>query len=366
MNSAPYGHALYYPYIHLQDDRWIKVAALYYDGLSRIVPQGFRTDDSHTVRVLNDEIQFVRDLDPGREAAEITYDFLEFAREELSDPRTRTAVVHTVKRRLPRRSGFRIHAGKLGEGLGRELQHLGLAKAPSKWRRWRPEPWGSWYDFEPVTGALYMMALAQTMAKRRGLPIVTDEPAFQGLIRGIQFDTRDPRTDKAHALASLVIKTAVPDNIESVPIDRIVQFRRRHDSERHRFYAALQGVAQDIPSIDEPEAFEDCLNHHKKSIDDAVKDLRLSLTDVGIGSTIGLFGLSLPSWASDLAAGAGDLGIGITTVGMVSLAAGVLTKEGRNYYRSRKDSPWSYVLSLERGIDSESFLRTLLEGTVLL
>jgi hypothetical protein len=45
-----YGRALYYPYIEIRDDRWIKLAALYYDGLSRIVPHGVQPEDSETVR----------------------------------------------------------------------------------------------------------------------------------------------------------------------------------------------------------------------------------------------------------------------------------------------------------------------------
>ncbi len=64
MASAEYGYSLYYPYIHFHDEKWLKLAALYYDGLGRIVPQGFEPNDSHTASVLRGELNFIRDLPP--------------------------------------------------------------------------------------------------------------------------------------------------------------------------------------------------------------------------------------------------------------------------------------------------------------
>jgi len=42
--------ALYYPFIHFKDDRWLKLSALYWDRIGRIVPSAYRTEDSETVR----------------------------------------------------------------------------------------------------------------------------------------------------------------------------------------------------------------------------------------------------------------------------------------------------------------------------
>lgn len=361
MNNAGYGYALYYPYIHLQDEKWLKMATLYYEGLRRIVPKDYKTNDTDIVKVLNDEFRFIRDLRPDYEPEQIADDFLQFAHEELSDKDERKDILKKIRKRLPRKSGFRIHVGKMGKALRRGLPRLGLAKRI----RTLSQP-GPWYDFEPVTGALYMTCLANRMAERRALHVVTDNPIYQPLIRGIQLDRWGGRPDKAHALASLAIETAVPENIESVPIERIVEFRRRHNDERHRFYEGVRALAKDIPTIDEPDAFRDCLNYHKKTIDEAVKDLRLSLTSVGIGCATALFGLSVPSWASNLAQKQGGLGILMAAGGIVCAAAGVVIKEGVNYYKSRRSSPWSYILSLRRGINSESLIRSLLRGTILL
>jgi len=360
MSISGYGIALYYPYIHLQDENWMKVAALYYDELRRIVPEGYRTQDSDIVRLLNDRFQFIKDLHPGRESKEIAGDFLRFAIEQLSDTNKRKDLFIKIGKLLPPKSAFRIHVGKISRLLRMELPKIGLAKKSSAK--------GPWYDFEPVTGALYMTCLANKMAENRELPIVTDDPVYQPLIRSFQHDryTWRQRKDTGHSLASLVIRTAIPKNIESVSIQKIVEFRQKHDDERHRFYEAICSLAEDIPEINEPDAFRDCLDYHKRTIDEAIKDLKLSLADVGIGCVTGLLGLSLPSWASNLAKMEPGLAVQIASGALVCLAAGVLISEGRNIYKSKRRSPWSYVLSLKRDLDSDGFIRSLFGSAKIL
>src|SRR3712207_3136444 len=58
--------ALYYPFIHIKDDDWLKVAALYWDRVGRIVPAGFKTHDSHVAAKLAAD-GFLFDLTIGRD-----------------------------------------------------------------------------------------------------------------------------------------------------------------------------------------------------------------------------------------------------------------------------------------------------------
>jgi hypothetical protein len=55
---------LYYPFINFRDDQWLKIAALYWPKMARIVPAGCPTRDSETVRALIDELGFVINLKP--------------------------------------------------------------------------------------------------------------------------------------------------------------------------------------------------------------------------------------------------------------------------------------------------------------
>ena len=361
MSELGFGHALYYPYIHLQDEKWLKTAALYYDNLSRIVPEQFVTHDNDTVKQLNDEEGFITNVTPGSEAEDIAEDFIEFAREELSSKKNRKRILAKIGKKLPSKSNFRIHMYKMGSLLREELPKLGLAKRLSLQRLKDSK----WFEFEPVTGALYMTYLANKMAEVRGLPIVTDDSTYQPLIRGIQIDRYPDSTDKGHALASLVIETAVPEKIENISVKKIVEFRKKHNAERHQFYEGVRAIAKDVPRIEDSDSLQDCLNHHKKTIEIAVNNLKFSFKALGISCVTGLLGLSVPSWASKIAEKQSDIGIQVVAGGLICMATGVLLKEGVNYYKSRRQSPWSYVLSLEK-LKSESFIEGLLHGTVLI
>ncbi len=358
MNESGFGHALYYPYIHLQDEQWLKTAALYYDKLSRIVPEQFVTHDNDIVKQLSEEEGFITDITPGIQAEDIAGDFLEFAKEELAQKNNRKKILAKIGKKIPSKSNFKIHMYKMGMLLREELPKLCLAKRLGRQSTNNSE----WFDFEPVTGALYMTHLANKIAEERGLPIVTDDSAYQPLIRGIQLDRYPDRTDKGHALASLVVETAVPENIESISVKKIIDFRKKHDAERHGFYKGVMTIAKDIPRIEDYDSLQDCLNHHKKTIENAVNNLKLSFKAIGISCGTGLLGLSVPSWASSIAERQSNIGVQVVSGGLICMATGVLMKEGVNYYKSRKESPWSYVISLEK-LKSVSFIEELLHGT---
>ena len=56
---------LYYPFMEFNDDNWVKLAALYWEKLGRIVPKGYRpSHDSDTVKLLTDELGFVVNVSP--------------------------------------------------------------------------------------------------------------------------------------------------------------------------------------------------------------------------------------------------------------------------------------------------------------
>jgi hypothetical protein len=45
---------LYYPFIHFRDEAWLKLSALYWDDVTRIVPKSYAPRDSRDVRALED------------------------------------------------------------------------------------------------------------------------------------------------------------------------------------------------------------------------------------------------------------------------------------------------------------------------
>ncbi|MFD8767045.1 DUF6236 family protein [Streptomyces mirabilis] len=55
---------LYYPYIHLRNEQWLKTAALYWPKLARVVPTDYPLADSDTVRALMDDLDFIVPVEP--------------------------------------------------------------------------------------------------------------------------------------------------------------------------------------------------------------------------------------------------------------------------------------------------------------
>lgn len=68
---------LYRPFIHFKDDDWLKLSALYWDRMARIVPPSYCSDqrkttlpkDSSVTRALIDNLDYVVNIQPN----EVTY-----------------------------------------------------------------------------------------------------------------------------------------------------------------------------------------------------------------------------------------------------------------------------------------------------
>jgi hypothetical protein len=56
---------LYFPFVHVRDDNWLKAVALYWPSVSRLVPDGYLKRDSPTARALADA-GVLRDREPGQ------------------------------------------------------------------------------------------------------------------------------------------------------------------------------------------------------------------------------------------------------------------------------------------------------------
>src|SRR5437762_6320051 len=148
---------------------------------------------------------------------------------------------------------------------------MGLVENPAKLMKMQ------WVTLDFRTAAVYMTFLAERIAERRLLPVVTDDPQFQSLVTHFEFDRKEPNyegrginfNDPSYALASVVIRTAMPHRLESIPMDKIIAFRKIHDSERRRFYEAVENLTSEIPPIADEHALAELIDHHKKNIEDA-------------------------------------------------------------------------------------------------
>ncbi|MBN8720461.1 MAG: hypothetical protein J0H85_13500 [Sediminibacterium magnilacihabitans] len=128
-NAVTNGRALYYPHISFTDEAWVKTAALYYRGLSRIVPEAYRPDsDAEIIKRLNDEEEFIQNIDPRWTADSIAMNFVDYAKRELANKKKREQWNRKVGIAMDNQPFFTIHSAKVAAWSKEELRKIGLAK----------------------------------------------------------------------------------------------------------------------------------------------------------------------------------------------------------------------------------------------
>lgn len=328
-----YGQVLYAPSIKIDDD-WLKVSALYYDKVNRIVPNGIDEEHSDIAKEFIDELGFIENLQPSHQES-IEKDFLSFAIHTLSKHEEREKLNEILGEEL---EGWHIgiHSGKTTGGLIKRLANLGLVV----------EGDDGWNDFDAISGTMYMGFLAKEMAKSRRLPIATSSPIFHNAIEFLN----DKQADISFRLAAMVIDGYVPRDIKNVSPKKIIEFRQKYDSEREAFYNQVNALTNDIRNVDSEDALNDILIHRKKLLDTAVSDIQKAGQGINLPIVKGLFS-AITSY------GTGD------TTGVISSSMDTL---GVAIDSTKKNKALSYVLALNEHLDKESLAKQLITGKILL
>ncbi len=352
--------ALYYPYIHIKDDGWLKTAALFYDGLCRIKPDNLKTQDSSTAKALADACGFFEDVSPATATSAIKEPFLDFAIRHLQDAGQREKLNPEIRGAFADDSG--IHGDKVLPEVAKQLRTLGLLKRAKR---------KGWYELEPSTAAMYMTFLANEIARQKGIAVVTDDPAYTPLLHGAmeestEFLAINRGGDAAFALAGIVLKEQVPDprSIRDTPVAKIIEFRRKHDAERQRFMDAVRDLGGDLSSDISAGQLRQRMEEKAAKVRVASNEYRLALTGSKIKVGSSLMGLSVPAWIGHLdkvlPLSGEPLVVGTLLIGGIY---GVikLGESAFEVYRVRRTSPWSYVHSLKRQFRRRSMFRALRE-----
>jgi hypothetical protein len=205
--------SVYYPYIHIRDERWLKVAALYWPRMVRIVSPDYPTRDSQLVEILRDELGFILDLPPdaaARDAAEpfaaftdgfgptalerlrVGQESVSLGPEQLAVPHPPAAFgavgdiadetcVPAFEHYSPRWSAHGIgantagvHRSEVAAPLADKLIDLGLA-VPAR---------GEWLAMNPELAWLYKCRLTEEMARRNNLVPATDQMPAHAVMDG--------------------------------------------------------------------------------------------------------------------------------------------------------------------------------------
>ena len=367
-------HGLYYPWIDINNDGWLKNALLYWDQLQTIVPTSIkRPYSSETAREFSEngllEPLFVESH--MREIEELTGDVLTY----LNSAEARDVLTHRDYSRYQD-----VHPEKLPKEV-RHLLRMHPQKLPHEVRHTiesnlRSTSTDEWLQVDERFGNFYMTLLATRLSENRGLGLLTDTPICDRLANAVKLDVdfsilnlrpkhrlfRFPEYDEhvlrqetptsltQGGLANLVIKRIQID--PDTPVKQILRFKEKYSDELGLFRSK---IAELTSAISDEQSFESLihrvndiytnqfqpeLNNFKKALKSSrIKWVAENFFKVSFFSTsatslpLALIGLSVPH---ALLVGAG-----------VSLAVSTVLY---NLEKTEKlnQNPYTYVLAVER------------------
>ncbi len=352
-----FGRALYYPYINFRDDNWLKLAALFYDGVDRIVPSLDLLEERELIERINENAEseeklFVRNIDPRPYANDVANEFINYLTLANENPEVRNQLYQELQHIVQPSDKYYVHTAKMNHQLIKLLDNSGVDVEHFL------------HDFEDflildkITGAIYMSRLANHIAEKKSLPIITDDTNFQIIAKEAQRDL--VITDNlGEVLASMVIQSVIPRNMESITPKQIVRFRNDYNDERQEFYSKINELVTDLYQIEDEQSLRDALNFKKDEIIRANRRIESALRGLKIDTALGLFSLSIPSFAS-------GLGWAVASAGLASVAMGKLAVKGIDYKKSKNGSPYSYALSLKNNLARENLAESLLRGKTII
>ena len=367
--------ALYYPFIHFKDDRWLKLSALYWDRMGRIVPREYTRKDSDTVRALGD---FIENLHPGWVGPSFGRRFTEFVvqygprlREKYDVSRSAQWPVAAESRRPPKAGG--------PSGSDPRLSFVFYEKMPGDVRRVmlesqiaRPDKQDPrWIGMHPTLADVYMTALADQLAGEYGLYPLTDEPMdhlsvggsklerlTQAALGDVDLVSADAsETEIETATVFVAFESVVPADISSLPVERILAFREKYPTERARFQKRVASFIKAREWLNEIQQPKVLARHIQSEFDKEMKpelqELREKHREIGIETVQGVLAMQItvPLAVTQVAA---LLGVAANPIGSLvagaALAAIPILRDRRKANRELKTSDVSYLMRVERDL----------------
>lgn len=362
--------SLYYPWIDIRDEGWLKSASLYWDTIQTIVPESItRPYSTKTARYLQDEGMLVplrvrSDLD---EIEDLTPDIIMYLRSQegmelLAGADRDWVYLHPDKLPHTIRRLSRMHPEKISYEIGHMLRESGLSRQSRN----------GFIEVRDEFASFYMTLLATRLSERIGAGLVTSsalphrlslrakaDSQMAGIIpfgerHGYEYDLFQERRMVSRELAQGMLVELMLEEIAldpATPIERIVRYRNNHASELGRFRAKVGELTSSLPDNAPLQAMRQHVsdlyaNQVKPSIDDLKNSLTsnrikwlssgwLKLAFISAGSSSMLVGMGLATGNALL------VGAGISLIGSSIL-----------YNTARRDAlranPYSYLMSVQK------------------
>jgi hypothetical protein len=351
-----FSNSLYYPWIEIEDDAWLRSACLYWDRIHTIVPASLAEPYTNAVSV---ELHAQGVLEPVRVnpglpeieslAPEVAAYLDSPEGRNMLDLRSVMASERINSDKLPRaiRRLIDIHPEK----LPREVGHL-LRASPRR---------GEWLQVHPAFGEFYMTLLATTIAQQRHLSLLTPSLRADLLANSARSGRRflqprqpRPRMKTPSGAAEGVVVDLILSHFAIAPdvsIKKLLAFRRKHSAELGHLRSKIAELAEGISVT---ESLEAARQHAKDIITNevtpAVSNLKAALRGSRITTvTEGLLKVSFFSAAPTSALVAAGLAMpAALAVGatLSLIATGVLMSVSKQ--KLLRENPFSYLFGLQK------------------
>jgi hypothetical protein len=361
--------ALFYPWIDITDEVWLKTAMLYWDRIQTIVPQSIQEPyASPTAKEFFEQGALV----PLRVSSEMPE--LQGLAEEMLRYLDRKEATELVLEANERNYVY-IHADKLPY----ELRRIAFSS-----RRFRRESarilptdlmdGASEEQFLMMESDLarhYITVLATRLSERIGSSLLTafpaadnlavsaklDAPVAGTLTRGIseaEYTVYGPRRDEPRELVKGMLVQLILDKIKilpETPVEEIMKFRREHIDELGRFRKAIEdltsSVESDLPMEGMKQRVQDI---YANEFEPAYNVLKASLAGSrikwGTEAFMKVARLSVPTTSILLFMGLSVPYALLAGAGLSLVAEGVLYNSTRREIIT--SNPYSYVLSAKK------------------
>jgi hypothetical protein len=359
---------LFYPWIDIQDESWLKTALLYWDSVRTIVPESIEAPYSTETGRALEAAGFLVPLRVHSDMGEIE-DLTDDALAYLGTTEATDLLIAEPGRRHD------IHVEKLPHHL-RRLAEIHAEKVPNEIRRIfgelaSPSPRGSeWLRVDDGFANFYMTLLANRLAERIGASLLTSFPAADRMALAARLDShpwghgswnrfrqyeafvprrRMPRHLAPGLLAHLAIELTgvAPDT----PVDRLLEFRERHSDELAIFRAKVEQLASAVAADLPVEALRQRICElHTSELAPAIANLKSALGGRRVRwLSEGLLNIAFLSAGSSTVLVAAGLAVPTALLAGAGLS---LIVQGIMYNADKREclrnNPFAYLLSVER------------------
>ncbi len=275
---------LYYPWIN-PPASFIRTAVLFWDTIGTIVPAGVKPYQNDELKSLKDEgiLLPVRVSPRSQTVRAVEGAALDY----VQSPSARPLLEH-----LPEYQTARLYPEKLSHRLRHALQEAGVARET-----------GRNLIVDRGFATFYMTILATEIAAEKAYAQVTDEALGHDFANHVRSgDQRVPnlfsppyhrsrsrRVEMSTAAAILANMTIRTIGLHpSVPISKVIKFRKQHSSDIGRFRSAIFELVRElVQEGDEGDLRERCRAVFKNKVKPAISDMRKQLCLMRLRSELG-------------------------------------------------------------------------------